>query len=154
MRHFFAWFLFASIGCGLLSCSNGKGRTETNPEGTPESPSFSLTDFSSEYDSRKLVTWIHGPTTGKSATNHLRLTFIKKNGETVAPQRLPRFWPYMSIHGHGTPKNGNVIPTADPHVYEMSGFIFTMGGKWELEVRVSLEGKAYALSIPVHVPEA
>ncbi len=156
MRRFFTWFLFASIEVGLLSCSQGKGHTDTNPEGAPEGPSFSLTDFDTEYDSSKLVTWMHGPFTGKSAHNRLRLTFVKKNGEVVSPERNPRFWPYMSIHGHGSTKNGNgmVSATAEPHVYEVSEFIFTMGGKWELEVRVSLEGKAYSLSIPVHVPEA
>ncbi len=146
-------------GCYLpLGCSEPAKDTKKISE---DAPSFSLNDFGAEYDSSKLVTWLQAPVVGtksrdKSGTaiaNHVRLTFVKKDGAVPASVGRVRFWPYMSIHGHGTPNNGVVTPTADPHIYEVSGFVFTMGGKWELEVRVSLEGKAYALSIPVQVPE-
>ena len=136
--------------CYAPACS----RPKADSPPVAEIPSFSLSDFKEEYDHAKLVTWLAGPTVGSKAHNRLRLTFVRADGSVPASVGRVRFWPYMSIHGHGSPHKGIVTPTADPHVYEVSKFVFTMGGKWELEIRVSLEGKAYALSIPVHVPES
>lgn len=152
--------LCMSIGGACLPMGCGESSKDTKKT-SEAAPSFSLDDFGAEYDRSKLVTWLQVPVVGTKArdmsgaaiANHVRLTFVKRDGAVPASVGRVRFWPYMSIHGHGTPNNGVVTPTADPHIYEVSGFVFTMGGKWELEVRVSLEGKAYALSIPVQVPE-
>ena len=148
-------------GCGFLLGIMGDPMPEEK-EISAEKESFSLLDFTQIYDREKLVEWKTGPSVGKNASNELLLTFIKKDGTAPTSVGRLQFKLWMSIHGHGSPKNGKVDPLLhdiddahpNPHIYSVSEFVFTMGGPWELEVSVVLEGKTYALSIPVHVPES
>ena len=98
-----------------------------------------------------VVSWIDGPYVGvkKHRSNHFRIQFQNKIDPSLKPEiENFDFWPFMKIHGHGA--GGEVkINRLSSYEFDLSGFIFTMSGPWELEIRYSYLGVNHALSIPI-----
>jgi len=137
----------------LVQCSSpSKDTSQAAPSPRErEHPTLSLLEFQQDYDVNQLVQWIHGPLIGRDkGSNQLILRFVKNDGSEPTSIRQIKLWPYMSIHGHGG-RGTTVIEKIESNAYEVKGFVFTMGGKWELEIRVTLDGIPYALSIDQQV---
>ena len=136
--------------CGVFEKTKARSPTRQTPQNA-----LALDDFDTEYDSTQLVKWIQGPVVGTQKENRLRFTFVRRDGRIPTEVEQFQFWPYMGSMGHGAMyRNRMQITKRAPYIYEANGVVFQMPGKWELEIRAHIEGKFYALSVPVQLTES
>lgn len=93
--------------------------------------------------------WLEGPAVGRNKINRVEFLFHKKDNLPLAITRIS-FFPFMKIHGHGGRGEPILRELVDGRAV-FDSFGFTMSGQWELEIRVELNGEAFALSLPVQV---
>ncbi len=122
---------FLIVACSGSSSSSDEGKNDASDGWTA----------SSNQHFRGTITWLTGPTVS-TYENQVEIVLEPVNGEAIAD--VTEVKPWMSVHGHGTDVEKQLISNkkktdSGGMTFSVSGIYFIMSGPWELEVTAQNE---------------
>lgn len=100
-----------------------------------------------------ITRWVSGPsvTLGEDGRNAFEITLARADGTAPASVTVGEVFPYMKVHGHGSPRAYQPALAVEGSVVKVTRLGFVMEGPWEVVVRATIDGREDTVEIPVEV---
>ena len=112
-------------------------------------------EIKGRYFNAKILSWSVGPEVSGDSPQEIRnaceIEITTASGEIPATLSVQKVFPFMKVHGHGSPDE-QILTEVSGNRVKVSKISFIMSGPWELHIQATVNGQSEEIEIPVVVP--